>query len=312
MKLEPQAYILAGPTAAGKSDVAQRIAEEKSYDILSADAMMVYRGMDIGTAKPCRELRDRVRYWGLDLAAPTEAFSAGQYRAHAIEAIGKSFAEGREIIMVGGTGLYIKSLTHGLGKLPAPDPAVRAAAEALLNEKGLGALQELVRAITPELYEALPDKNNPRRLVRLLEASDKGVAGGTWKALGKGPKITGLSMPKAILDERIVQRVRKMYADGLLEEAERLLEEGIEKSPTAMKAIGYAEAFAVLRKKITAEEAVELTSRRTRQYAKRQMTWFRNQADVDWIMIEPGMTIEQTAEKVRDSWRQYGPTPIAS
>jgi len=312
VNFKPQVYILAGPTAAGKSDVAQRIAEEKSYDILSADAMMVYRGMDIGTAKPCRELRDRVRYWGLDLVAPTEAFSAGQYRAYAIEAIGKSFADGREIIMVGGTGLYIKSLTHGLGKLPAPDPAVRAAAEALLNEKGLGALQELVRARTPELYEALADKNNPRRLVRLLEASDKGAAGGTWKALGKGPKITGLSMPKAILDERILQRVRKMYANGLLEEAERLLEEGIEKSPTAMQAIGYAEAFAVLRKKITVEEAVELTCRRTRQYAKRQMTWFRNQADVDWVMVEPGMTVEQIALQVRNSWRQYGPAPIAS
>jgi tRNA dimethylallyltransferase len=224
--------------------------------------------------------------------------------------------------VAGGTGLYIKSLTHGLGKLPAPDPDVRGKAEKLLEEKGIGALQELARNLSPELYESLADKNNPRRLVRLIETAqiaDRDACG-TWKAMGKGPKITGLTMPRPELNERIGLRVRKMYAAGLLDEAERLLSKGIsagggpacggEISLTAAKAIGYAEAFAVFRKKLTVEEAVELTCRRTRQLAKRQMTWFRNQADVDWVMIEPGMTIEHTARMVMDCWERTGPTPI--
>lgn len=310
-----KAFFLVGPTASGKTDVSQWIAERYSYDILSADAMMVYGGMDIGTAKPGRELRDRVRYWGLDLAAPADAFSVGQYRLRALNAIGECLTAGRKIIVAGGTGLYIKSLTHGLSRLSAGDPEIRKKAEELLQNKGLGALQEWARQQAPEQYESMADKQNPRRLVRLMETlPDSGAGAGekkTWRFAGKGPKIAGLTMPRPALNERIRRRVQKMYAEGLLGEAERLLRDGIEKSPTAAKAIGYAEAIAVLRKKLTVEEAIELTCKRTRQFAKRQMTWFRNQANVEWLMIDPGLPTEQIARMVLECWGKIGPTSIA-
>ena len=310
---ELKAFFLAGPTATGKTDVSQHLAEKHSCDILSADAMMVYRGMNIGTAKPSPEFRDRVRYWGLDLAAPADTFSVGQYRLHALDAIRECSSAGRNMIVVGGTGLYIKSLTHGLGRLPASDPSVRNMAEELLQDKGLGALQEWVRKQAPEQYESIVDKNNPRRLVRLIETLHGSVGGEnkSWCFMGKGPKIAGLTMPRPVLNERIRLRVQEMYSEGLLDEAETLLREGVEKSPTAAKAVGYTEAFSVLRKKITVEEAIELTSKRTRQFAKRQMTWFRNQADVDWIMVDPGMTTEQTAQKVLGCWERNGPASLA-
>ncbi|MDD5482573.1 MAG: tRNA (adenosine(37)-N6)-dimethylallyltransferase MiaA [Kiritimatiellae bacterium] len=318
-----KAFFLVGPTAAGKTSVSQWIAERHPYDILSADAMMVYRGMDIGTAKPEKTLRAGVRYWGLDLVPPRSAFSVGRYREHALAAIRAATAPDRRMIVTGGTGLYIKSLTHGLTLLPAANAALREEAEALFQKSGLGALQEWAKTLAPEQYEALADKQNPRRLVRAVETAQNSVArqGGGWRLLGKGPKITGLAMPKEMLCERIKQRVDEMYAKGLLAETERLLKDnlsagdapasGLEFSPTAGKAIGYAEAIAFLRGQMPLEKARELTIARTCRLAKRQMTWFRNQANVEWVTINPGTTIARTAQMVLECWEKTGPAPIS-
>lgn len=313
MNHELKAFFLAGPTATGKTDVSQWIAERHSCDILSADAMMVYRGMDIGTAKPSREFRAKVRYWGLDLTAPTDSFSAGQYRLHALQAVRECSMVGREIIVAGGTGLYVKSLTHGLSRSSVCNPDIRNKAEELLREKGVGALQEWLKIRASKHYESIADKNNPRRLVRAMETANAfpGADNKTWRLMGKGPKITGLTMPREILCERIKRRVQAMYAEGLLEEADRLLREGIEASPTAAKAIGYSEAISVLRKKLAVAEAMDLTGKRTRQLAKRQMTWFRNQANIEWLTLDSGMTTGQVAQMVLDCWKKNGPTPLA-
>ena len=310
---ELKAFFLVGPTATGKTTVSQWIAERQSYDILSADAMMVYRGMDIGTAKPGRTLRDKVRYWGLDLAAPSDHFNVGLYQQHALDAVRESLSAGRQIIVAGGTGLYIKCLTHGLSKLPAENHDIRKAADEVLEKGGIGALQAWVKTQAPEQYAALSDKQNPRRLVRAMEIFQGSGEGGnkTWRLVGKGPLITGLMMPRSLLNERIKERVKEMYSEGLLHEAELLLRQGIETAITAGKAIGYAEAILVLHGKLTPDAAMEITVNRTRQLAKRQMTWFRNQANVAWVTVDAGMTTEQVARMVLDCWEKNGPTPIA-
>lgn len=320
---ELKAFFLVGPTATGKTSVSQWLAEHYSFDILSADAMMVYRDMDIGTAKPGKTFRSKVRYWGLDLVSAQAHFSVGMYREHALSAIREAISAGRRIIVTGGTGLYIKSLTHGLSRLSAGNPDIRGkAGELLLQKSGLSALQEWVQTQAPELYESIADKQNPRRLVRALETAhySAGNKNDLWRLLGKGPKIAGLMMPKNLLYERIKLRVKEMYSEGLLDEAKWLLRQGFsagggpacggETSPTAGKAIGYAEAIGFLRGNLTFDEAMELTARRTRQLAKRQMTWFRNQANVEWLTIDSGMTTEQIAQMVLDCWRKTGPTAI--
>ncbi len=311
---ELQAFFLVGPTASGKTDVCQLIAERNSCDILSADAMMVYRGMDIGTAKPDRASRAKVRYYGLDLAAPADAFSVGEYHQHALRAVRETLSSGRQLIVTGGTGLYIKSLTHGLSQLAAGDQVIRKTADDLLQKGGIGALQEWVKTQAPERYDSIADKRNPRRLVRAVETAscESGNKNNLWRPRGKGPVIAGLMLPRDQLQERIAERVKKMYAGGLPDEVQRLLKQEIELSPTAGKAIGYAEAILLLRGKITVAGAMEITVKRTCQLAKRQMTWFRNQANVEWVMIDSGMAIERIAGMVRESWEKNGPTPIVA
>jgi len=200
-----------------------------------------------------------------------------------------------------------------------------------MAQGGIGALQEWARTQFPACYESLADKANPRRLIRAIEIAGFSAKGqkNTWLQIGKGPKITGLLMTMAQLRERIRERVGTMYAGGLLDEVERLLTQGFsaegeparsdaseragggEAAPTAGKAIGYAEAILVLRGKFRIDDAMEVTVKRTCQLAKRQMTWFRNQANVEWVTIDSGMTTEQIARMVLECWEKIGPTPIA-
>ncbi len=264
-----QAFILVGPTASGKSSVAQLLAEQTGAPIVSADSMNIYRGMDIGTAKPTADERGTVHYSGIDLADPTEAFSVGDW----LDAIKPSFQTLETPIVAGGTGLYVKCLLAGLDEMPAADEELRARAEKMT----LAELQAEARAAAPEAYTALADNENPRRLVRLLEHGGK--VSKPWKA--ELPTVVGLHVEREILLKRIAERVDQMYASGLIEEARGLL--ALELSATATKAIGYAEAFAVLKNEMTETQAKERTVIRTRQLAKRQMTWFRTQLNVEWV-----------------------------
>lgn len=303
----PQAYILVGPTASGKSSVAQLLAEQTGAPIVSADSMNIYRGMDIGTAKPSVQERASVSYHGIDLADPTAPFSVGDWLAAVKSAFGvspliSSSDHNNEIsgltpiapIVAGGTGLYVKCLLAGLDELPAADEALRARAEKMT----LAELQAEAKATAPEAYAALADNENPRRLVRLLEKfqclekSDEKVPmsgnvdavsslrpSNHWKT--ELPKVVGLHVDREVLIKRIADRVDQMYAAGLIDEARGLIDLNL--SVTALKAIGYAEAFAVLKNEMTEAQAKERTIIRTRQLAKRQMTWFRTQLNVEWV-----------------------------
>lgn len=318
-----QAHIVIGPTASGKSAVAQYIAEREGQLIVSADSMNIYLGMDIGTAKPTLDDRQKADYAGFDLAEPTDSFNVAAY----LDAVRPSFESGREIIVAGGTGLYVKCLTEGFDDVPPENSELRKELESL----DFQALEKRAKSEAFELYEKMTedDQQNPRRLIRILEkkfgdwerkqpASSLSVSAPdnedivplgkrSWNCRPK-PKLVGLHVEREILLQRIEKRVDEMYATGLLEEAEQLLK--LELSRTAMQAIGYAEAFAVLHNEMTLEEAKEKTVIRTRQLAKRQMTWFRNQLDIEWINTAEFQSLEKLAQAVSNAWKKTGATPI--
>lgn len=306
-------YFLVGPTATGKSAVAQRIAEDRSWLILSADSMLVYRGMDIGTAKPSRDERTRVTYRAVDVVDPGSSYSVAQYRDEA----GRAFTEARDrktqVIVVGGSGLYVKALLAGLDDLPASSPEARQRWTRLLSEQGIAALQDVLRCRYPAWYEAIPDRQNGRRLIRALELAECGCTQPprTWRSgVADQPCIVGLQMRRELLLRRIEERVRAMYAQGLLQEAERLLASAGEVWPTASQAVGYAEAIRCLRGQFTEEEAIRETIIRTRQLAKRQMTWFRRQALVRWIDVDETMNTLDVAARVCAEWEREGAAPV--
>jgi tRNA dimethylallyltransferase len=308
----PAAYFLVGPTASGKSDVAQWMAEREGFDILSADSMCVYRGMDIGTAKPTPADRGRVTHWALDEADPGESFSVGAYLECARQAWAACAAQGRRLLVAGGTGLYVKGLTEGLSRLPAADPDLRRRWSDVLKARGVAGLQAALRERDPGRLETLSDPQNSRRLIRALELAEAGAAAGEgWtRRPADRPVLAGLCWPRPALHARIEARVRAMYARGLIEETVRLLAAGLERSPTASQAIGYAEAAAHIRGTCTLEAAIARTIVRTRQLAKRQMTWFRNQANVCWISLEEEPPIPMIAARVAEAWSRHGPTPL--
>lgn len=297
--MNASAHFLVGTTASGKSAVAQYLAERDGRLIVSADSMNLYRGMDIGTAKPAAADQSSVDYIGIDLAEPTEKFSVANY----LDAVRPAFESGREIIVAGGTGLYVKCLTEGFDDVPPENSALRAELEVL----DFPALQQRAQTDAAELYSKLTedDRQNPRRLIRILE---KEVP--TEKKWNSNPKPTlvGLRVERAVLHQRIEQRVEQMYAAGLLDEARELIK--LDLSQTALQAIGYAEAFAVLNHEMTLEEAKEKTIIRTRQLAKRQMTWFRNQLHVEWVDVADFQGVEPLAEAVSHAWKKHGATPV--
>ena len=304
-------HILVGPTASGKSAVAYEIATSSRpvRPILSADSMAIYRGMDIGTAKPEPQERAAVPTYGIDLVDPDKPFSVGDYRA-AIQAATPALATcGAIPILVGGTGLYVRCLTEGLDSAAVLDPAPRAAAEALLEAEGLAALQAATCALNPDEYAHLRDPENPRRVVRAYELQTSGHPLPVATERPR-PRIAGLRLRSEELVARIERRARQMFAHGLVEEVRALRERYPALSGTARQAIGYQEAGRVLDGQLPEEEAIRLTAIRTRQYAKRQMTWFRNQAEVTWVDVQPDDSPVKIAGKVLKIWATQGPTAL--
>jgi tRNA dimethylallyltransferase len=319
------AWLLAGATATGKTAAAQLLAERLSCAVLSADAMLVYRGMDIGTAKPSPAARGCVPYFGIDLVTPAEPFSTGLWladAARALEAAALAPTPGRSLegerprepslIVVGGTGLYLKALTDGLDG-DAADPEARARWQTLYDREGLPALQRALAGRDPAAFAALADPANPRRLIRALEHLDaRGSLPGQWRRDAPRASVAVLRLPREQLHARISRRVAAMFREGLLDEARALRHACPSWSPTAAQAIGYAEALAVLDGALTPAAAAERIAARTRQLAKRQETWFRHQTQAVWIDIDDNDPPARVAERVLETWRQHGPTPLVS
>ena len=307
-----QAFFLVGPTAAGKTTVAQRLAETMGADILSADSMLVYRGMTIGTAKPSPGEQSRVRYWGLDLVDPAESFSVARFIPEARRCFESARERGVPVIIAGGTGLYIKALLNGLDELPDPSPEVRARWQAVLERDGTEGLRLALGARNPGWLQGLADPSNSRRLMRALELIESGFPDPprSWASQAShSARVTGIDVPREVLVKRIEPRVYEMYEAGLLDETQSLITRYGALSVTASGAIGYSEALRCLQGELTRAAAIQLTIQRTRQLAKRQMTWFRHQMNVSWVTMA-GSDFEAAATGIAADWQRHGPQPV--
>ena len=266
------------------------IAARNGGEIVSADSRQIYRGMDVGTAKPTRDERARVPHHLIDVADPGERYDAARYQREARAALADIASRGRLAVLVGGTGLYVRALLDGLdlGSVPT-DPDVRARLEAEAD-RGEDLHARLV-AIDPEAA-AKVDPRNVRRVVRYLEASlITGGVSARWRRSDAVPAVkVGLAPPREWLIERIERRVRSMLDQGVLAEARRLMDRGIDPRLPSMSAHGYVHWMAHLRGEIDRDRAVALTVRDTKAYSRRQMTWFRRDAEVRWcdpVTVDP-------------------------
>ena len=300
-----EAFVLVGPTASGKSDVGQLLAERMHAAILSADSMLVYRDMDIGTAKPSRTERGDIPYLGVDLVCPDQSFDVWQY----VKLVGKQVAAlppAKPLLIVGGSGLYVNALVHGLDRHRVA-PVERARWERLLSEKGVEGLQAVLRERNPDALLGLADPMNPRRLVRAIEQTYQDVdEKRSWRENMGKVRFAGLLPENDLLRERVSQRVDRMYAAGLLAEAQRLRARYPSLSKTASQAIGYQEAFSVLDGVVHEAEARDRTVVRTNRLAKRQRTWFRHQANVEWVSPGTHQGVETVAAEIEHIWRDNG------
>jgi tRNA dimethylallyltransferase len=286
--------VIAGPTAVGKTAVGIELAERLCGEILSADSRQVYRGMTIGTSKPTPEEQARVPHHLLDVADPRDHYTAADFARDARAVIADLDRRRIPVIVVGGSGLYLRALIDGLFAGPGRQPELRAELEAWADREGSGALHaELVR-VDPESAARL-HPNDRVRLVRALEvvrASGKPLS--DWQRERADHSLRGrtryvvLDREDSELDARIAVRTRAMFGAGLLDEARALLAQGLSPEHATYRTIGYTEAFAVLRGEMPMATAVIAAVQSTRQFARRQRTWFRSVHDAEWITLSAG------------------------
>ncbi len=280
--------VVVGPTAAGKTALGAALAERFGGEVISADAFAVYRGMDIGTAKPDGTLRGRVRHHLIDIADPRERYSAGMFVQDADRAIADITSRGRVPVVVGGTHFYVRALLHGLFPEPPKDPRLR---ERLEREwtSDPAALRVRLARLDPESAKriAAGDRQRTLRALEVCELSGRPMTE-LWREHPRGaPRhpfvMLGLNPQRERLRARITERVERMFAAGLVREVEGLLAAGVSPKAHALKAIGYRESCQVLEGLLTISLAVEKAAAATRQLAKRQMTWLRGESDVEWL-----------------------------
>jgi tRNA dimethylallyltransferase len=279
--------VICGATATGKSDLAVTLAHEIDAEIINADSMQLYKGMDIGTAKITVEERKGIAHHLMDMLNVTQDANVAWYQENARVAIAEIQGRGKNVIVVGGTGLYIKAILDELN-FPDTDPVVRAELELEYATKGIAPLFERLEKLDPAAALAI-DKANSRRVIRALEVIK--ITGKPFTAnlpreeSSRYPHARqfGLVMDRDALSERISTRVERMWEQGLVAEVERLMAAGITQGITAQRALGYAQVIAQIEGKVTEEEAKEETKRATRQYARRQETWFSRDERITWI-----------------------------
>lgn len=302
-ELDDRVIVVVGPTASGKSDLAEHLAMALGGEIVSADALQVYQGLDIGTAKPAAETRDRIPHHCIDLFPPDGRCTAGAYGRRARGALADVAGRGGIPILAGGSGFYIRAALEGLDRLPPTDPAWRAALTDLAERRRDEELHRWLRRLDPDRAREV-EANDRHRLVRALEVI---LRTGLRIEEQPGPDhppiiplmTVGLRWPRDQLYARIEGRVDRMLEAGWLAEVEGLLARGLSAEDHALQAIGYRELVAVCRGRLSLDEARESIARETRGYAKRQLAWFRKQSRVDWYEVDTGRD-ESSPRRVRD------------
>lgn len=277
--------VIAGPTAVGKTDVAIRLAQHFNTEIVSADARQIYKELGIGVAKPSHDQLSAVPHHFISSHSIHDQYNAAEYGEQALSLIKKLFETHDLVILCGGSGLYIKAVLEGFDDAPKIDANIRDSVIEEYKEKGLAWLQSEVKEHDPEYFDIV-DQKNPHRLIRSLEISrGTGKKMSDWRKRSKREHEfdiirIGLTLPAEELYARIDNRMDQMIADGLFEEAERLYPN---RDLQALQTIGYREIFAIMDQAHDREEAVRLLKRNSRQYAKRQMTWFRKEPGFVWL-----------------------------
>ena len=297
----PPAIFLMGPTASGKTDLSLQLADTLPCEIISVDSALIYRGMDIGSAKPNAEILQKYPHHLIDILDPAQSYSAAQFRDDALQAMADITARGRIPLLVGGTMLYFKALTEGLAAMPSADPEVRARLEQQAASEGWAALHTELQRIDPVSAQRI-HPNDPQRLLRALEVWH--ISGQTMTQLRAKQSLekqqllasNGAHLPynvatfaiapqqRSVLHERIAQRFQQMLEQGFIAEVEALRQRGdLHIDLPSIRAVGYRQAWAYLDGEYAYDEMIERGIIATRQLAKRQFTWLRSWDDVEWL-----------------------------
>lgn len=286
MSLNKKLIVIVGPTAVGKTDLAFDLAKRLSTEVISADSRQFYRELNIGTAKPPQAMLEEVRHHFIDSLSIEQEYTAGQFEREALSVLAYIFESHRAAVMVGGSGLYVQAVCEGMDEMPMIDKGLREKWNAIINGGGLVELQQFVKAHDPDFYDVV-DRNNPARLVRAAEVIESTGRPFSSFRLGrikakrdfKSIKI-GLTAEREELYDRIDRRMDLMIEAGLFDEAERFFSV---RHLQALQTVGYQEIFGYLQGDYDKAEAVRLLKRNSRRYAKRQLTWFRKDADIHWF-----------------------------
>ena len=288
-----------GPTASGKTALAVELAKELDGEVLSCDSMQIYRGMDIGTAKPTQDEMQGIPHHMIDIIGPTEDFSVSRYTQMATPILDDVLARGKTAIIAGGTGLYVDSLIRGNDFAPIPATGHRQKLEQRIEAEGLDTMLSELRAIDPEAAER--SQGNPRRIIRALEVyyeTGEIITAHNLRTKALPPRYQpvwiGLDFAnRQDLYDRIDKRVEIMLEMGLLEEIRTLLSSGIPENATAMQAIGYKEFVDALAGRASLESAIQQVQQSSRRYAKRQLTWFKRNKEMNWLTRREGEGAEE-------------------
>jgi tRNA dimethylallyltransferase len=275
---------IVGPTAVGKTALSLEIAEKFSAEIINADAMQIYKGMDIGTAKLPLSQRRGIVHHQIDVLDPSEEANVSQYQKQSREIINDLLSKNVQPLLVGGSGLYVNSVLEDL-EFPGTNLEVRAKYEEILDEKGVDALFQMLKEIDPKAAEnILP--NNARKIVRALEVNE--ITGKAFNAKLPEPSPIfsdvriALDMPRDLLDKRISDRVHQMFEDGFVDEV-KSIEKNLRLGKTALRALGYSQVLSLLAGEISEDEAITLTINATKKFARRQLSWFRRDPLIHWL-----------------------------
>jgi tRNA dimethylallyltransferase len=296
--------VIVGPTAVGKSRVAVEVARVFETEVLAADSRQVYRGMDVGTDKPDLEERQNIPHRLIDLVNPDESFNAGSYRRRAIDEIDRLHRENRLPLVVGGTGLYVRTLLMGLCDAPPADPIVRAALRLEAKDQGGDRLYARLVEVDPVTAARLHPRDESK-VIRALEVyrlsgrrmsefqQKHGFAERRFSAL-----MIGLHRDRGALYRRIEERIDRQLAHGLIEETQRLLAQGCQRTSSAMKGLGYRHVVGYLSGEYDKAEMVRRFKRDTKHFCKRQLTWFRKESGIQWLTINEPESVQHTATRV--------------
>ena len=303
----PQVIFIMGPTASGKTDLAVQLYEKLDCEIISVDSALVYRGMDIGTAKPDKSILEKAPHRLIDICEPSESYSAASFMKDANAAINEIINKGKTPLLVGGTGLYFRALEQGLAELPEANYRIRARIEAEGEKEGWRHLHTKLKDIDPDAAKRI-NENDPQRIQRALEVYE--ITGETMTALLSEGRKQKLLFPikkiilspddRALLHERVKQRFLSMLASGLIEEVESLYHRGdLSLSLPSMRMVGYRQVWRYLDGDTSYEEMQEHAIIATRQLAKRQITWCRSETDAKWYNSEDSGNLSNILQNIQ-------------